>query len=145
MKYTASKMHLLAVDALLWVFHMVVLAITMEEAQSRADPTRINGLDFTRDELDAAGGHLRMERDVHRYYDIARDGADEQEGEQLLHGTGSTRSSAEDAEVSEEAQRVLPSTTQPIALVRWDAMWDNGKGTPAAAASEHRAGDTLLL
>ncbi|WFD20253.1 hypothetical protein MCAP1_002497 [Malassezia caprae] len=44
-EYVPSKVHLLAIDVVLWLVQLMVVALTVEEMHAEADPTRANRLD----------------------------------------------------------------------------------------------------
>lgn len=44
-EHVPSKVHLFAVDVVLWLIQLMVIALTVEEMHAEADPTRVNRLD----------------------------------------------------------------------------------------------------
>lgn len=107
--YPVSKVHLLFVDSVLWFFHMILVAITVEEAKCRLDPARPNPLDAMPEEAAEAetssSNRDSIEDDVHEHL-LPQDNHD---------FTADTR--------SEDRRDVLPTTRTPIAYVRWESLW----------------------
>lgn len=54
-EYAASKLHLCAVDAILWLLLLILVAITVEEMHAEGDPTRVHRLDAPPPTTDRGG------------------------------------------------------------------------------------------
>lgn len=109
--YEVSKVHLLLVDFLLYYFHMVLVAITVEEAKCRMDPARPNALNLTQEER--ASYELPPVPE-----DAFVDSDDDDHAHLLPHPHAAPRFTGPD-----EDERILPSVRLPVAVVRWGVVW----------------------
>lgn len=126
--YAVSKVHLLLVDVVIWFFHIVLMTITVEEAKCRLDATRVNSLDITPEE------HAAMERDSAGpvYYDLSEEDVNErllasQTSSPDAEGHESTSTRPDDQDRDED---ILPSSRLPIAIVRWESLWQTTIDSP---------------
>lgn len=110
--YVASPFLLVFVDVLIWFFHMIVIAMTVEEVHCRRHPSRLNRLDVTEADRYPL---TSMPADA-THHDTDREPLlDEQESNDAA-GKPTTSTS----------ESFVPSTEEPIAFIRWSMLWRTG-------------------
>ncbi|WFD24213.1 hypothetical protein MEQU1_002910 [Malassezia equina] len=113
-EYAASKLHLCAVDAILWLLLLIIVAITVEEMHAEDDPTRVHRLD-TRDVPPPT---------------TDRDRADD--NRPLLDPA------------PPPPPGVLPTTQKPIAVIRWSMLWHDEAASSTNDGAHEAHGDTHI-
>lgn len=114
-----SAAHVVAIDILLWFFHVVLIAIAVEEARCRMDPDRTNLLDVTQAERDAAAQRAASFRTL--------DAADE-DAQPLLDTQRARPASSASSTYTPPAEptaddTIMPTTRWPIAYIRGPLLW----------------------